>query len=130
MATVTVACKIPNGLIAEVRPEGGGPSTRVTFIGSGQARRMDSEGNVVTETANVMLGYGLTPNVDQSFWDAWVKDNADSKLVKEMMIFAMPKAEATRDAARDVGTAVKTGLEALDPNRPPKGIEKADRKAA
>lgn len=124
MSTVTVACKIPNGLHLDVRDKPTDPPTRVTVIGSAQARRMESEGNLVTDTALVAGGYGLTRDVDASFWDAWLANNKDSKIVKEGMIFATPKLETSRDTGKGMAE-IKTGLEPLDPNKMPRNLEKA-----
>ena len=51
-ATVTVGCKLPHGLVAEVGKES------VTFLG--------------INSTELIGGHGITENVPKDFWDAWV----------------------------------------------------------
>jgi hypothetical protein len=121
--TVTVACKLPNGLHIENRtadassPSGYGAPARVTLVGS--EHRRDEMGNPIHawEMSNT---FGLTPNVDADFFDQWMKENAESPLVKNRIVFAHGK--DTRGMTAEFKD-VKTGLEGLDPKAPGPGIE-------
>lgn len=63
---------------------------------------------------NVMLGRVGRTVVDKSFWDAWLKQNADSDLVKNQVVFAeLTDTRANAKAAEF--KAEKTGFEPLDP---------------
>ena len=128
--TVTVACKLPTGLhldlMADADAEGrrsAMPKARVTIKGCALP-----VGVVLPEDApRVLGGYALTPEVDEDFWNAWLKQNADYGPVKQNLIFALPKLGSAEAKAREQ-SAVVSGLEPINPARPPvKGIAPADR---
>ena len=98
--TVTVGCKLPNGLILE---QGG---YKVELNGS--------------NSSLVVGGYGLTGNVDKEAFEAWLAVHADQPYVRKELVFAQAKANEN--------ASEKTGLEGLDQNNPAPGIEKADKK--
>lgn len=81
MVTVTIGCKLPNGIIMQV----------------GKARvRINGWNN------NIIKGgsHGITENVPADLWEAWSKEHADSNLVKRGFIFAAnTTAKATARAA-------------------------------
>lgn len=83
MSTVTIGCKLPNGIIMEV--EGAKPVV------------INGWNNNLIQGA----GHGLTDNVPADVWEAWKKVHAESKLVKGGFIFANTRAEGTKDRARD-----------------------------
>lgn len=102
MTTVTVACKLPNGLVLDLpdRPP------------------------VVLKGANhvdAVAGHGLT-EVDSGFWEAWTKLYADFLPLKKEMIFAQ-NTERSAVAKAKERKDEKTGLEGLDPEKPGKGIK-------
>lgn len=109
MSTVTVACKIPNGL------------------------QLDLEGHksVILKGPSVAWGappiaiggYALTPNVDADFMAAWLTVYKDSDMVKKMFVFAYPKHADASSAALEFQDE-KTGLEPLDPDKPGPGLER------
>lgn len=96
-ATVTVGCKIPNGLHLDL----GGK--RITLNGS--------------SSSLVIGGYGLTEGVPAEFFEAWMKAYADSPAVTNGLVFAQEKAADARAQALDQAE-IKTGLEPLNPNKP------------
>lgn len=139
--TVTVACKIPAGFWLRVfklvdfdEPlMGGGLRTvkraqelpdRVRL--NGFAHPQDS-----APDQPIVGGFGLTHGVPKEFWGLWLEQNKDSDIVLNGLIFADPKPGMTEGQAREK-SAVKSGLERLDPANPPKGIEweKTKQKAA
>lgn len=103
--TVTVGCKLPNGLILELNGQ------TVEVNGSTSSR--------------VIGGHGITYDVDAEFFDAWMEAYADRAMVRNGFIFAHDKAADTKaEAAEKENNA--TGLEAVDPDAPNAGVTKAD----
>lgn len=137
--TVTVACKLPHGLflrnftmIERDEPVMGG-GTKVAKVAQEKGDRIRINGVAVPFGAipnyPIVGGYALTQNVDADFWNEWLRANRDSDVVKNKLIFA----HATPAQAHDQSTEqqkVRSGLEPIDPNNLPKGIEKFDGKAA
>lgn len=125
MDTVTVACKLPNGLTLEISDiewlEIKGESVprmsnteRHIVRGSAQARLMESNGGLIGETTQVVGGFGMT-KVPAAFWDQWILRNKDYPPVKAGLIFAAVRDEKARDAAREFGPARRSGLEPITP---------------
>lgn len=83
MSTVTIGCKLPNGIIMEV--EGAKPV------------RINGWNNNLIQGAE----HGLTENVPAATWEAWKKEHAESKLVKGGFIFASGTAEGAKGKAKD-----------------------------
>lgn len=102
MATVTVGCKLPHGLIIEVG------NVAVTLKGK--------------NSSNVIGGYGLTEDVDRDFFEKWLAANKDSAAVKNNLIFAQERATNARAEAKEKAK-VKNGFEGIDPNKPAPGVE-------
>ncbi len=126
MASISVGCKLPQGLVMELGYDlvaGGvtrGPNyKRVVLAGANQHSIV--VGTLRTPSpAN--LRPGITNNVDESFYDAWVAAHADSNIVKNKLIFKAKNAGEATAQAVDV-TKQKTGMEPIDPSKHP-GIEK------
>lgn len=98
--TVTVGCKLPNGLICEMGKFGDEDYKAVTLKGA--------------NSAVVHGGYGLTEGVDESFWQAWKAKHKRLSFVQKGLVFAVGDIASAIDHAIDL-SAVKTGLEPLDP---------------
>lgn len=98
--TVTVGCKLPNGLVCELGKFGDEDYKAVTLKGA--------------NGAVVHGGYGLTEGVDESFWEAWKKKHKRLSFVQKGLVFAVGDIASARDHAIDL-SAIKTGLEPLDP---------------
>ena len=127
---VTVACKLPNGLlIEEIRMEetqemvmGGG--TRTVKVAVRTGRRVlingyaaphgrdprDSSGNSIP----IASGAALTHNVDKDVWDNWLAANKDSAMVRTGLVFASEKVAEVKAEARANETQ-RSGLEPMDP---------------
>lgn len=104
MATLTIGCKLPNGIILEMGDK------KVTLAGA---------------NSSVLIGgHGITENVDQAFFEAWIAQNKDLQFVKAGHLFAHEKASNTAAQAKD-RAGEKTGLEPLNPAAMPAGIAKA-----
>ena len=127
--TVTVACKLPNGLHLQLYQEaerdepvlGGGVKTVKFFMKKGD--RVTVKGFAYeagkTPLNAVAGGAGLTPGVDEDFWKAWLAQNKDSPLVRSGAIYASTKEDTVNKMAIEQKD-IKSGLEPLDPNNLPK----------
>ncbi len=102
--TVTVGCKLPNGLIINVE------KTKVQLNGA--------------NTSAIAGGYGLTHNVDAAFFAQWLKLHADSNVVKKQIVFAQEKEVNAKAQASDQRT-VTTGLEGMAKDKPEPGVSQA-----
>lgn len=145
-ATVTVACKLPSGLILrcfseemiEEPQQGGGTKPvrrsrpipgkqfilRGTWTGSaGQAYAKNNP--AVAEL--LPGGYCLTHGVPKEVWDHWYAQNKDTQLVQKRVVFAVPSLTGATEEAKK-GRDVKSGLEPLDADKPasrmPGGVDR------
>jgi hypothetical protein len=140
--TVTVACKLPHGLALRVfdtvdvdEPILGGGVRRSKiaqerperFVVNGFAHpqnrnpRCEIFGAMQMPNGSLNGGYALTPGVPKDLWEMWLAQNAKSLLVKNGLIFAVPKVEDARVEA-DKRKTIKSNLERLDPDNLPKGV--------
>ncbi len=122
--TVTVACKLPNGLIirgfrkveATEPVLGGGLRTVQKFEEDG--RRVHIFGNARPKGGSaktrIVAGYALTTGVDKELMDEWLEANADTPMVKNKIIMVLPSIDQAVDAARE-HQKVRSGLEPLNP---------------
>lgn len=108
MTTVTVGCKLPNGLILEMGKKGDANHKTATLNGANAA------------AVQVAGGYGLT-EVDGAFYEAWAKKHHWLPALKSGAIFVQDNRENATAAAIDT-SELRTGLERLDPKAAPKGI--------
>lgn len=137
--TITVCSKLPNGLIlqlsqpidikvagpnGEVRvekiPRKFGP--KYTLNGTGTFRHDE-------EKAAKFGGYALTHGIPADFWRMWLEQYRDSDLVKNKIVFAHAKPKSAAAMAKE-NAKTKSGLEPLDPDKPPKdarGVTRAIR---
>lgn len=82
MSTVTIGCNLPNGIVMQVGEE------RV---------RINGWNNHAIQG----LDHGITEDVPADLWEAWSKENAESKLVKNGFIFAEDSSKRAKDKAKD-----------------------------
>lgn len=137
--TVTVACKIPQGLRLQLQhpmnrivPTGRGSTDdyeKVTFNVFGGpvyhvfGPSMPAMGGVPDGyilPKNVEGGYALTPGIPADFWAQWLEQNKMADYVTSQMIFAHDDA-SSKDKAQDL-EELKSGLEPLS-----REIDKAGR---
>jgi hypothetical protein len=111
---LTIGCKLPHGVVLEIGLDADG--RRVPGY-----RRVKLNG-ALHSSARDAGGFGLTEVMDD-FWDAWKKKNSGLAFMNPSvgMITEHASRESAIAACRE-RTAVVTRLEALDPNKPPKGI--------
>ena len=143
---VTVACKLPNGLILRTfRKEtitqaviGGGTRQTDQFVPTGQQHTingnappfakplLDAAGNAI----NLEQSFALTHDIPKAFWELWLEQNKDTAIVKYSLIFASGKpielramAKASRDEKHGL-EPIDTHPESGDPRMGPKGRTK------
>lgn len=137
--TVTVALKLPHGLICRLHTmvdveeplPGGGTKTvkraqptGVTFKLNGYLR--PARGDEPPPPA--MPGaFALTHNIDKDTFEEWMRQNQDLDLVKNKLIFASEKADYVRREAHE-HEGLKCGLEPIDRSKLPKKIQSANAK--
>ena len=133
MELVTIACKMPHGLVLE-----GGyghiPGQWGSIIKTDKYFRVALNGwhaehqknyPKIQYTAELNPPPGLT-QIPRDVWDAWcLGQGKDHPARKNGLIFELREDKASAKAqVRDV-EAKKTGLEPLDPNKLPEAIEEA-----
>jgi hypothetical protein len=132
--TVTVGCKITNGLILRVHdmeedfePLFGGGQKRITkavqvgddVVLRGSALNLDELRGGRLPPYPHSGGYALTHGVPRDFWERWKKEHADDFVVKNHLVFAADTTNRAYDEAREM-SAVESGFEGIDPDNPGK----------
>lgn len=105
MATVTVGCKLPSGLI--INMEG----REVTLKGA--------------NSSLVIGGFGLTEGVDKAFFDTWLARNQDFPAVENGLIFVQSTTKNAEAEATEK-QALRSGFEGLNPDAPAPNITPTD----
>ena len=134
--TVTVACKLPNGLVCSIidmddfkanidamkanKPYVQKIKGKFRLRGYQDARRSDTSGHVETEARHVIGLFGLT-TVPKSQWDEWYDQNKDYPAVKNRLIYAHAQRSSAEAYSRE-HAELKTGFDPLDPHKPAPGI--------
>jgi len=121
-ATVTIACKLPAGLVLEMPKGGPFNGRRVTLLGGRIVR--DDNGMPISDRTTPG-GFGLTFGVDKDFWDAWLALHKEFPPVVKGAIFAMDKPADATAMAKEMAD-VKTGLEPKDPEKLPGNLKTLD----
>lgn len=147
--TVTVTCKVPNGLILRVftmqdgfeQVVGGGSRKIKTAVLAADPVRIAGPSTPLNERPKVDVfgGYALTPGINAEFFAEWLKQNADHDAVRNNLIFAEPKSDSAASHAKEY-VSQRSGLEPLNPEkrlqdgkmvpvdpRMPRQVEKAER---
>lgn len=128
--TVTVGCKLPNGLVMELPEPAAGRQLLPGPIGERHVLAGANSKLVKTPIGFVTSGtyrYGVT-QVPKEFAEAWFARHKDFDFVKRGMVF-MVNNEASANAAakeRENDAATRTGLEPLGEkdSRLPKGVSR------
>lgn len=102
--TVTVGCKISNGLLLELNGK------KVHIKGA--------------NASDLVGGHGITEGVDGDFMEAWLEKNKDLSFVKGGFLFLHEKAASVVAEAKEKA-AEKTGMEPLAPLEAGKDSDKA-----
>lgn len=128
-AKVTVACKLPNGVVLKVHRQQdvdvpvmtGGVRTVKEFRPdldvvpvTVHGWRSAPDGILVIKSGGPNGGYALTPNVPKDLWDRWREENKASLLVTNNLVFAFESADHAQGQAKEM-KAVRSGLEPMNP---------------
>lgn len=108
MASVNVACKLPNGLVIEVK------GVKTVLKGA--------------NTSELVNGFGVT-EVDSVLWAEWLKIHGKHPAVVNGLVFAQGN-EANVKAQTKDHAALETGLEGIDPDNPGKKAKISPEKIA
>jgi hypothetical protein len=128
-STVTVACKLPNGLILQLWEMGDefessptGTRTIKKAHKKGEPIKLNGCALKFGQVPEVPMpgGYALT-QVPADFWEEWVAQDPNRDVLVNRVIFAHSTMDATSQQAREQHVEkVKSGLEPIDPKNPPK----------
>jgi hypothetical protein len=146
--TVTVACKLPNGILMRVYAMeeyqepvmGGGWKAVKRAVQTGSEVLINGMAVAFGKAPphDLRSGFALTYGVDADLFSEWLKQNKDNDIVKgnkasnnQPYIFAFSKTPDAEAKAKELAT-LRSGLEPIDPKNMPsefKGkIETAPRK--
>lgn len=127
MATVTVACKIPQGMLCRIHEKRkitevslGGPRTVEQYFATDHQFVVNgpAHGQIEGPRHLTVAGYALTYGVPKDLWDAWYEQNLQLDAVQRNLIFAYDSPDMAKDAAKE-HRKLKTGLERLNPHALP-----------
>lgn len=123
--TVTIACKLPNGLRLDI---GTGAERRSVTL-NGNRLPINADGLPLNKfeiagKADPLLAesYGLTPNVPADFWAQWAKENANYGPYAKGLIFAQGEHSSAVAQAKEVAGDIRNGFEPMSREKPAPGI--------
>lgn len=124
--TVTVACKLPNGMILQHWKMqtfhdpvlGGGHREVQRSVEDGAPIKVHGPAVPFGLVPKFLIvgGYALTTGVSKDFWDKWLHQNRNHDSVVNRCIFAMPTMDAAQGQADDL-TDVQSGLQPIVPDK-------------
>lgn len=126
--TVTVGCKIPNGIIMrafkmEPRVEllqGGATRETKVAVPVGEPVTIKGPGRLDrVQRGPVASGYALTFNVDADTFEAWYAAHQHTDMVRNELVIAHAKQNEVSAVAR-ANEGRRTGLEPMDPSGDPR----------
>jgi hypothetical protein len=129
--TVTVACKLPNGLTMRLFH-----AVSVDYPLLGGGRRTENEFHEIPDSPRYTLngwshdqkvapeytiiggagGFALTHGIPKDFWEVWLKQNEKSDVVRKGLIFAHVREANTIAEAREK-KELRSGFERIDPTK-------------
>jgi hypothetical protein len=128
-ATVTVACKLPNGvwlqlheMVEHTEPSPNGPRQvkmarkvgKPVLIKGYKGFAFD---HIEPRNTTIIGGFALTKGVPRDFFEKWCEQNQDSFLLKNQLMFAHVEKASVDDFAKG-NESVKNGFEPIDPDNP------------
>jgi hypothetical protein len=127
-ATVTVACRLPHGLVCQVHTltkksepvMGGGYRDVDIWVPTGEEFTLKGTAHPQDQApkAEMASGFALTHGIRKDWWEAWSAQYRKFPAIEQGLIFAAPhKAKVVDECKEKAG--LKTGLERIDPNNPP-----------
>lgn len=137
---VTVACKLPHGLILQICKEV--ETLEAQRDGTNKVvkewRRLPEKVKINGYLAKYRVdlppaaqdsSYALTHGVDKDFWDQWISQNRELDMVKAKLIFASEKPDVLKTALKDY-EGTKCGLEPINRDSLPRNISTFKKEAA
>jgi hypothetical protein len=134
MNTVTIACKLPHGLICElglILDAGGhgmirGPNYKSVTLRGTNTNKIVMPG-AIGACVPIDALPGITENVDEEFITEWLRRNAALTFVKNGLVaIVKSKPEEVKAVSLDLQTH-RHGMESLDPAKMPPKLAPADR---
>ena len=125
--TMSVACKIPNGLMLRVfAPDkvmvpvmAGGVKETTRWRPTAWSQKLNGPAQKTGRSrAIVMHGFGLTHGVDADQFALWLEQNKDTEMVRRGLVFGQAKSNDVIQQAAEHRTEL-TGLEPIDPKNLP-----------
>lgn len=130
--TVTVGCKLPHGLILRAFTTRKGSdyyngAMREVDVAEPVGEPFRINGNAFPEGMSpqgykISGGFALTPGVPKELFDTWMKQNKDSDVVKNGLIFAHSQESSAFDMAKDRHEK-RSGFERLNPEKLPQEFQ-------
>lgn len=129
--TVTVACRLPNGLILQLEervevnePQRDGGVRTITqyrrrpeqYVLNGCAINFESVKRGL-EMPALAGGFALTPGIPKEFWEKWYEAHRHDDFVRRGLVFAADSEQDARREAAQNGEKVR-GLDPIDPDNP------------
>lgn len=112
---VTVACKLPHGLIIEVGTPGQENYRRFELNGPYSGVRMGKPNSLIVG------GYAFT-QIPKDVWVEWAKNHKGAAYLKNRAVYVEGSVEGAQAAAL-TDSNLKTGFERLNPDAPAPGVE-------
>jgi hypothetical protein len=112
---LTVACRLPHGLVIEVGKPGADNYRQLKLNGPFSK-------NTKGEGVLVVNGYAFT-KVPEDFWNEFARAHKSAAYMVNRMVYAEDSDEKAHDTTKQGETAGKSGFEALDPEKPGKDLE-------
>lgn len=127
--TVTVACKVPGGLRLRLFEMVDALET-IPGVGQRTAKMAQPVGEQVVINGpahpvnraplhEINGGYAMTFGVPKDFFNEWMRQNKDSAMVKNRLIFAHENTDHARGQAREQAE-IRTGIEGINPDGDPR----------
>jgi hypothetical protein len=124
--TVTVACKLPHGLIirdfvkvTEQEPAPGGYRVFEVFKQTGPRYRLkgpapaEARGSLFIRSIEVVGGYAITEGIPADVFERFIDANKNSAFIVNQLIYGHEDGRRVRSWARD-RESLRTGFEPLD----------------
>ena len=125
---VTVACKLPNGIVLQLQEEYARDENVMGAIKPVKYHRFGGKKVVLKGAAfpadrgpigtTIAGGFALTHGVDADFFEKWMKQNADNDAVQKGLVFAAAKPAEAESQAKEFKDEL-SGFEPVNPSKMP-----------
>lgn len=135
-AKVTVACKLPHGLVLQVYEEyedgeavlGGGIRVVKRFRPTGETITINGNARKFGEAPDhrIVAGFALTEGVNKDFFERWLEQHKDLPAVKNRLIYAFESLDHVEGQAKNDAN-LRNGMEPLAPSGDPRTPRRVQR---